>query len=78
MASWSPNDKGNNASNAFHFNTVQAPWLANYLAELTAFPAGRHDDQVDSTAQVLAWMKRSRTGGEGWIEFYAPPRRRQG
>jgi hypothetical protein len=29
MASWSPNNKGNNASNAFHFNTVQAPWLAN-------------------------------------------------
>jgi len=24
------------------------------LAELTLFPAGRHDDQVDSTAQALA------------------------
>jgi hypothetical protein len=29
MASWSPTGKGSNANNAFHFNTVQAPWLAN-------------------------------------------------
>jgi hypothetical protein len=29
MASWSPSGSGNNASNAFKFNTVQAPWLAN-------------------------------------------------
>jgi len=27
-----------------------APWLAQYLQELTVFPNGRHDDQVDSTA----------------------------
>src|SRR5262245_51074598 len=35
-----------------------APWLAQYLHELTAFPKGRHDDQVDSTAQFLDWFKR--------------------
>jgi predicted phage terminase large subunit-like protein len=35
-----------------------APWLAQYLHELTAFPNGKHDDQVDSTAQVLDWFKR--------------------
>ncbi|HWZ88666.1 MAG TPA: glycosyl hydrolase family 28-related protein, partial [Polyangiaceae bacterium] len=32
MASWSPNDatnNANNANNAFLFNTVQAPWMAN-------------------------------------------------
>jgi hypothetical protein len=29
MASWSPNSKGSNSNNAFRFNTVQAPWLAN-------------------------------------------------
>jgi predicted phage terminase large subunit-like protein len=63
--------------NGFVLLPDEAPWLAVYLAEMTAFPAGRHDDQVDSTAQVLAWMKRSRTGGEGWLEFYGP-RRRQG
>jgi len=35
-----------------------APWLAPYLHELTTFPNGRHDDQVDSTAQILDWFKR--------------------
>ena len=33
--------------NGFVFVPDEAPWLADYLAELTTFPAGRHDDQVD-------------------------------
>ncbi|MEP7241569.1 MAG: phage terminase large subunit [Devosia sp.] len=33
----------------------EAPWLADYLNELLGFPASRHDDQVDSTSQALAW-----------------------
>jgi predicted phage terminase large subunit-like protein len=37
-----------------------APWLAEYLHELAVFPNGRHDDQVDSTAQFLDWFKMSR------------------
>src|SRR6202040_2339250 len=32
-----------------------APWLAEYLHEMTVFPKGKHDDQVDSTAQFLDW-----------------------
>lgn len=36
----------------------QAPWLAVYLSELLAFPAGRHDDQVDSTSQALKYLTR--------------------
>jgi predicted phage terminase large subunit-like protein len=35
-----------------------APWLAEYLHEMTVFPKGKHDDQVDSTAQFLDWVKR--------------------
>ena len=35
---------------------VGAPWLATCEHELTTFPKGKHDDQVDSTAQVLAWI----------------------
>ncbi|HET9849182.1 MAG TPA: phage terminase large subunit [Candidatus Dormibacteraeota bacterium] len=35
---------------------VEAPWLDDYLHELTVFPKGRHDDQVDSTAQFLDWL----------------------
>ena len=33
--------------NGFVFVPEEAPWLADYLAELTAFPAGRCDDQVE-------------------------------
>ena len=35
-----------------------APWLAEYLHELTVFPNGKHDDQADSTAQFVDWFKR--------------------
>jgi predicted phage terminase large subunit-like protein len=31
----------------------EAPWRAGFLAELAAFPNGRHDDQVDSLVQAL-------------------------
>ena len=44
--------------NGFVHVPKTAPWLAPYLHELTVFPNGRHDDQVDSTAQLLDWFKR--------------------
>ena len=45
----------------------EAPWLAQLLAELLAFPNGRYDDQVDSVSQFLNWAwraanRRSRIG----------------
>lgn len=30
-----------------------APWLLDYIEELSAFPNGEHDDQVDSTTMAL-------------------------
>jgi predicted phage terminase large subunit-like protein len=33
-----------------------AKWLDDYIQELTGFPAMRHDDRVDATAQYLAWI----------------------
>lgn len=33
-----------------------APWLAQYVSELTTFPFAKHDDQVDSTSQALEWI----------------------
>lgn len=30
-----------------------ASWLEDYLKETAAFPAGKHDDQVDATSQAL-------------------------
>ena len=32
-----------------------AAWPDEYLIELLGFPYTRHDDQVDSTSQFLAW-----------------------
>jgi predicted phage terminase large subunit-like protein len=44
--------------NGFVHIPESAPWLAEYLHEMTVFPNGKHDDQVDSTAQFLDWFKR--------------------
>jgi predicted phage terminase large subunit-like protein len=49
-----------------------APWLAGYLHELTVFPKGKHDDQVDSTAQFLDWFKKPMPG---WAIFEVYRRR---
>ncbi len=38
------------------FIPEQSPWLGEFKAELLAFPKGKHDDQVDSVAQFLAWL----------------------
>jgi predicted phage terminase large subunit-like protein len=43
--------------NGFVHLPQTAPWLAEYLHELSVFPNGRHDDQVDATAQFLDRLK---------------------
>jgi hypothetical protein len=43
--------------NGFVHIPETAPWLAEYLHEMTVFPNGKHDDQADSTAQFLDWFK---------------------
>ena len=55
--------------NGFVHLPETAHWLADYLHELILFPAGRYDDQVDSTAQALAWTK-IRPPGWGMFEYY--------
>ena len=42
------------------FLPQDAPWLDDLLAELLAFPGGRHDDQVDSISQALEWAQQYR------------------
>jgi predicted phage terminase large subunit-like protein len=37
-----------------------APWLSSLKAELLGFPNVKHDDQVDSVSQALAWIKHRR------------------
>jgi predicted phage terminase large subunit-like protein len=53
--------------NGFVHLPKEAPWLAEYLHELTAFPRGKHDDQVDSTAQMLDWFKRAGQEPQDWM-----------
>ena len=38
----------------------EAEWRADFLNEILAFPAGRHDDQVDSLSQFLLWVTSRR------------------
>ena len=45
--------------NGFVHIPESAPWLAGYLHEMTVFPNGKHDAQVDSTAQFLDWFKKA-------------------
>lgn len=37
---------------------ASAPWLHEYVHELISFPGSKYDDQVDSTAQALDYMKQ--------------------
>jgi hypothetical protein len=55
--------------NGFVHIPETAPWLAEYLHELTVFPKGKHDDQADSTAQFLDWFKTPMPGW-GIFEYY--------
>jgi predicted phage terminase large subunit-like protein len=38
------------------FLPQNAPWLEVFQEEVLAFPASRHDDQVDSMSQFLTWQ----------------------
>jgi hypothetical protein len=55
--------------NGFVYIPEAAPWLAEYLHELTVFPKGKHDDQVDSTAQFLDWFMKPYPG-QVILEYY--------
>lgn len=57
--------------NGFVHLPEKGAWLAEYLHELTSFPRGKHDDQVDSTSQALDWFKqRCLAPVCGLIEYY--------
>ena len=45
---------------------VQAPWLDGFADELCGFPGLKHDDQVDSTSQFLAWARDEGDPGGLW------------
>jgi len=55
--------------NGFVYIPQSAPWLAEYLHEMTVFPNGKHDDQVDATAQFLEWFQKP-FPGQNVFEYY--------
>jgi predicted phage terminase large subunit-like protein len=52
--------------NGFVYLPKDAPWLPEYVSEITTFPNSKHKDQSDSTAQALAWINQ--TEPESWVE----------
>lgn len=46
-----------------------APWVNDYLAELTAFPAAPNDDEVDATTQAITWFQM-RGDAMGLFAYY--------
>ena len=66
---------GAQTANGFVHLPDAAPWLAPYLDELAVFPHGKHDDQVDSTAQLLDWFKRG-AGPSSDAGIFEPYRQR--
>jgi hypothetical protein len=51
------------------FLPASASWLTDLLYELCVFPAGAHDDSVDSVTQALNWMARQHCNG--LLNYYA-------
>ena len=48
-----------------------APWRESFLHELTTFPKSSYNDQVDSTAQALAWITQGELTPEpGLLTYY--------
>jgi predicted phage terminase large subunit-like protein len=48
----------------------KADWLEIFRHEVSSFPKGRHDDQVDSMSQALDWFKTGRWArGQGLMEW---------
>jgi len=35
---------------------LESQWMEAFRREVSAFPNGRHDDQVDSMVQFLEWI----------------------
>lgn len=57
--------------NGFAHLPDKAPWLGEYLHELTSFPKGKYDDQADSTSQGLDWFKQhGMTPVYGLFEYF--------
>lgn len=46
------------AGNVYLPNPAIAPWIGDYITELSSFPVVAHDDQVDATTQALRRLQQ--------------------
>jgi predicted phage terminase large subunit-like protein len=53
----------------FVYAPREAHWLPEYLHELSVFPNGKYDDQVDSTSQALATIGNPNMKAWGFYEL---------
>ena len=51
---------------------ADAPWLADFVAEVLGFPYARHDDQIDSLSQFLSWASSRRDDPPITISLHGP------
>lgn len=52
----------------------EAPWLNEYVKELTGFPGAKFDDQVDSTTQALEFLQGPGRVIDTWNRAFGGPR----
>jgi len=58
--------------NGFVHLPSRAAWLADFLDEITNFPASKHSDQVDSLSQALDWVRHRRHPAWALMEATQP------
>jgi predicted phage terminase large subunit-like protein len=56
------------------FLPKQAPWLEEYVKELTGFPGTKFDDQVDSTTQALEYLQGAGRAVDVWYRAFGVKR----
>ena len=55
--------------NGYVYVPYEAHWLPEYLHELSVFPNGKYDDQVDSTSQAFDVLSKAQSGSAGFLEM---------
>ena len=56
--------------NGFVYLPDKAPWLQDFLHEISVFPKGKYDDQADSLSQALDWCTNIYSRKIGILEYH--------
>jgi len=58
------------AGNVYIPDPSTAPWVGDYVEELTSFPSSANDDQVDTTTQALNNLDKRKKGAKVTVRSY--------